>query len=117
MRVSVRSTVAMLCAASIVNATAAEDAVALGRKALANEGVAMAWRFAQQALNELPVSAPALEFAGEVSFRRGDFTEAEAEFKQALKLQPNLARAWWGLARIAECSSMFETAARYFNRA
>src|SRR5579863_3306427 len=87
-----------------------EDTLALGRKALMNEGVATAWKLSQKALAEAPDSAAAHEFAGEVLFRRGDFAHAEAEFKQSTKLDANFARAWWGLARIAACTSMDKTA-------
>jgi len=91
--------------------------LALGRKALLNEGVATAWKLSQQALTEAPASASAHEFAGEVLFRRGDFARAESEFNQALKLDSNFALAWWGLARTAECQSMHKTANRHFRRA
>jgi tetratricopeptide (TPR) repeat protein len=89
----------------------------LGRKALSNEGIATAWKLAQTALAQEPESAAAHEFSGEVLFRKGDFTQAEREFKLATKLDANYASAWWGLARIAECTSLHKTAAQYFARA
>ena len=91
--------------------------MALGRRALLNEGVATAWKLAQQALTEAQDSPPAHEFRGEVLFRRGDFAQAENEFRAALKVDANFALAWWGLARIAECSSLHKTAAQYYARA
>jgi predicted aspartyl protease len=94
-----------------------EDTLALGRKALLNEGVVMAWKLSKSALMEAPQSAAAHEFTGEVLFRRGDFAEAEREFQLALKLDEHLASAWWGLARIAECESLRKTAGSYFRRA
>ena len=94
-----------------------EATLSLGRKALLNEGVATAWKLSQQALAEAPDSASAHEFRGEVLFRRGDFAQSESEFKAALKLDANLALAWWGLARVAECSSLHKTAAQYYGRA
>ncbi|HEX6894310.1 MAG TPA: aspartyl protease family protein [Bryobacteraceae bacterium] len=94
-----------------------DDTIAIGRKALANEGVATAWKLAQKATTEAPQSAAAHEFSGEVLFRRGDFGQAESEFRQAAKLDPNYALAWWGLARLNECSSMAKTAGEYFRRA
>jgi len=108
------ASIAIACAMS---GEPAEDTLALGRKALGNEGVATAWKLSQKALTEAPQSAAAHEFAGEVLFRRGEFAHAEAEFKQATKLDPSFARAWWGLARIAACTSMDKTADRYFRRA
>jgi len=103
-----------LCA---IAGDAPENTLTVGRKALLNEGVATAWKLSQKALADAPESAAAHEFAGEVLFRRGDFAQAEAEFKQSTKLDPNYARAWWGLARIAACESMDKTADQYFRRA
>lgn len=107
---------AFLAASALLGADAG-DTVALGRKALRNDGVATAWKMAQQATNDTPDSAAAHEFAGEVLFRRGEFAQAEAEFRQAAKLDANFALAWWGLARVSECSSLYKTAAEYFRRA
>jgi tetratricopeptide (TPR) repeat protein len=108
---------ASLCIAFTLPGASAEDTVTLGRKALVNEGVAMAWTLSQRALTESPESAAAHEFAGEVLFRRGDFSQARNEFQQALKADARFALAWWGLARIAECESMHRTAGSYFQRA
>ena len=94
-----------------------DDTLALGRKALLNDGVATAWKLAQQALLQAPDSAAAHEFNGEVRFRRGEFAQAETEFRAALRRDEKFALAWWGLARIAECSSLHKTADEYFGRA
>jgi len=115
---------ATLCAGSLaagIGALAAGEPVAetlsLARRALHSDGVSMAWKLAQRALADAPDSAVAHEVAGEVLFRKGEFQQSEAEFKNATKLDPNLARAWWGLARIAACTSMDKTADQYFARA
>src|SRR5271166_6141114 len=102
--------------ASAVGAAPLDDTLALGRKALRNDGVPTAWKLSQKALADAPDSSLAHEFAGEVLFRRGDFTRAGVEFNRAVQLNPNLALAWWGLGRIAECSSKFKTAEEYFRR-
>ena len=102
---------------SALRAASLEDTLALAHKALMNEGVATAWKLSQKALADAPASAAAHELSGEVLFRRGEFASAETEFNQALKLDPNFASAWWGLARIAECSSMRKTAAKDLERA
>jgi predicted aspartyl protease len=94
-----------------------EDSLATGRKALQNDGVSTAWRIAQKALSDAPDSAQAHEFAGEVLFRRGDFAQADAEFKNAVGLAPQFGLAWWGLGRVAECAAMSRTAAEDFKRA
>jgi tetratricopeptide (TPR) repeat protein len=101
----------LLCAGPL------EDTLATGRKALGNDGVATAWKLAQKALADAPDSAAAHEFAGEVLFRRGQFAQADAEFKNAIGLEPRLAPAWWGLGRVAECASMNKTAVDDFHRA
>jgi tetratricopeptide (TPR) repeat protein len=102
---------AVLCAGPL------DDTLATGRKALANDGVATAWKLAQKALSDAPESAPAHEFAGEVRFRRGEFAEADGEFKAAVEWDPRFALAWWGLGRVAECASMNKTAVEDFHRA
>jgi predicted aspartyl protease len=102
---------AVLCAGPL------DDTLAMGRKALANDGVATAWKLAQKALSDAPESAAAHEFAGEVRFRRGEFAEADAEFKAAVEWDPRFALAWWGLGRVAECASMNKTAVEDFHRA
>jgi predicted aspartyl protease len=103
--------------AVLLGAGPLEDSLATGRKALGNEGVATAWKIAQKALAEAPDSAAAHEFAGEVSFRQGQFAKADAEFKNAVGLDPRLARAWWGLGRVAECAAMNRTAVEDYKRA
>ena len=94
-----------------------DDTLATARKALQNDGVATAWRLAQKALSDAPQSAAAHEFAGEVRFRRGEFADADAEFKTAVEWDPRFALAWWGLGRVAQCMSMNKTAVEDFHRA
>jgi len=103
--------------AALCTANPVDDAIATGRKALANDGFATAWRIAQQALKDAPDSAAAHEFAGEVLFRQGDIAQADAEFKIAVEWNPRLAAAWWGLGRVAECTSMNKTAMDDYQRA
>lgn len=101
----------LLCAGPL------EDTLATGRKALGNDGIATAWRIAQKALADAPDSAVAHEFAGEVLFRRGQFAQADAEYKNAVEREPRLARAWWGLGRVAECAAMNRTAIEDYKHA
>jgi len=102
--------IALVGAAAILSGAPVDDTLALGRKALANDGVATAWKLAQQALTEAPASPATHEFSGEVLFRRGDFVQAEAEFRAALKIDRDFALAWWGLARVADCTSLHKSA-------
>jgi predicted aspartyl protease len=108
---------ALVCAAAILSGAPVDETLATARKALFNDGVATAWKLAQQALADAPTSAPAHEFSGEVLFRRGDFTRAEGEFRAALKLDKNFALAWWGLGRVADCMSLHKSAGQYFRQA
>jgi len=112
-----RLLIASACTACAWPSEPVENTLASGRKALLNDGVATAWKLSQKALADAPESASAHEFAGEVLFRRGEFANAETEFKQSTKLDPNFARAWWGLARIAACESLDKTADQYYRRA
>ena len=105
-----------MCATALA-AGPVDDTLTTGRKALKNEGLATAWRLAQKALMDAPDSAAAHEFAGEVLFRRGEFAQADGEFKSALGLDRQLARAWWGLGRVAECAAMNRTAVEDYQRA
>ncbi len=107
----------LMLSAAVLWAGPLDDTLATGRKALAADGVATAWKLAQKALADAPESAEAHEFAGEVRFRRGEFAEADAEFKAALEWNQRLALAWWGLGRVAECTSMNKTAVEDFHRA
>src|SRR5262249_23091396 len=106
-----------VCANCAWSGESVEDTLALGRKALSNDGVTTAWKISQKALAASPDSAAAHEFAGEVLFRRGEFERSQAEFQQAVKIDPKYARAWWGLARIASCTSMDKTADELYRRA
>lgn len=107
----------LLFSALALFAGVVDDEIGMGRKALANDGVATAWRLAQDVLNSAPQSAAAHEFAGEVRFRRGEFADADAEFKTAIEWDQRNALAWWGLGRVAECTSMNKTALEDFHRA
>jgi predicted aspartyl protease len=107
----------LILGAVMLSAGPLDDTLATGRKALAHDGVSTAWKLAQKALMDAPQSSAAHEFAGEVRFRRGEFSEADAEFKAAVEWDPRNAMAWWGLGRVAECSSMSKTAVEDFHRA
>jgi predicted aspartyl protease len=107
----------LILSAAVLGAGPLDDTITTGRKALANDGVTTAWRIAQKAIADAPESAAAHEFAGEVRFRRGEFAEADEEFKTAVEWDPRFAAAWWGLARVAECASMNKTAVEDLRRA
>src|SRR5260370_14962116 len=84
--VMLTKTLLVVFGVSALRGAAVDDTLALGRKALLNEGVMIAWRFSQRALAEAPKSAAAHEFTGEVLFRRGEFAQAGTEFPRAIEL-------------------------------
>ncbi|MBV9268924.1 MAG: aspartyl protease family protein [Acidobacteriaceae bacterium] len=56
-----------------------------------------------------PTSADVITARGEYAFYMADFGTAETLFKQALKIDPDNARAYYGLSRIALAASNFRT--------
>jgi tetratricopeptide (TPR) repeat protein len=69
---------------SLVHTTRVDDAEEAGKKALA----------------ALPNSAVIHAAFGDVEFRAGKLGEAEKEYRAALKLDGNSARAWFGMGRM-----------------
>uniref|UniRef100_Q01U10 Tetratricopeptide TPR_2 repeat protein n=1 Tax=Solibacter usitatus (strain Ellin6076) TaxID=234267 RepID=Q01U10_SOLUE len=55
--------------------------------------------------------------AGEIEFRRADFAGASSAFAKALELNPENARAHWGLGRIDQLHFRADSARRRFSRA
>jgi len=54
---------------------------------------------------------------GEVALRRGHVEEAERQFRDAVRINPNSPRAWFGLGRVSECAFNRKTAQDCFRRA
>src|SRR5215471_4782712 len=54
---------------------------------------------------------------GEIQFRRAAFDEAASAFAEAARLNPENARAWWGLGRIEEIRFRRERARDLFAKA
>jgi predicted aspartyl protease len=54
---------------------------------------------------------------GEIRFRRADFAEAARAFESALSLNPDNARAWWGLGRIEQANFRGQRARDLFSKA
>jgi tetratricopeptide (TPR) repeat protein len=65
---------------------------------------------AERGLSSVPRTAGALTAAGLANFRRGDIKEAEQNFREALKVDPEYAGALSGMARIFAMVSKFKTA-------
>ncbi len=55
--------------------------------------------------------------SGEIHFRRADFVEAAHDFEAAIALNPDNARAWWGLGRIEQAHFRGQRARDLFSKA
>jgi Flp pilus assembly protein TadD/predicted aspartyl protease len=58
-----------------------------------------------------------LTIAGEIEFRRANFTEAAQAFEAAISLNPQNPRAWWGLGRIEQAHFRTQRARDLFAKA
>jgi tetratricopeptide (TPR) repeat protein len=55
--------------------------------------------------------------SGEIQFRRGRFPDAARDYEAAIALNPDNARAWWGLGRIEQANFREQRARDLFSRA
>ncbi|HEY2497546.1 MAG TPA: aspartyl protease family protein [Candidatus Angelobacter sp.] len=72
---------------------------------------------AKKAIAAVPSSAMVHAAAGDVAFRAGRFADTEAEYRAALKLDANSARAQFGMGRMYQMVSMNKRAKDAFARA
>ena len=72
---------------------------------------------AQKALAALPASAVVHAAVGDVAFRSGNFADAEKEYRAALKIDANSARAVYGMGRMLQMVSMNKRAKENYTRA
>jgi len=72
---------------------------------------------AKKALEALPSSAVVHAAAGDVEFRSGNFAEAEKEYRAALKIDANSARAVFGMGRMLQMVSMNKRAKDNYTKA
>jgi Flp pilus assembly protein TadD/predicted aspartyl protease len=84
---------------------------------LRNGDLAGALELAQKAVSDSPDSKAARLVLGMVDFRRGEILAAEMDFKKALQLDDQFARAWLGLGRVFECASFQKKAQVCYRRA
>lgn len=83
--------------------------------ALAGELDAAASRV-QEGLKAHPTSAPLLVLAGVIAERRGDFTTAERNYRQAAEEDPSLAQAHKNLGDLAYRRGSYDAALDHYNR-
>src|SRR5438270_4503544 len=72
---------------------------------------------AKKALAALPASAVVHAAVGDVAFRSGNFGDAEKEYRAALKIDTNSARAVYGMGRMLHMVSLNKRAKENFTRA
>lgn len=84
----------------------------LEEKKLADASMAL-----EAALRAAPDAPPVLVAEGDVRLREGRILESETAYKRALTQDQNLARGWFGLAKIAYMNSLHRTAKREVNKA
>src|SRR5437879_1567441 len=58
-----------------------------------------------------------LSVSGEIEFRRANFAEAAHAYRAAIALNPDNARAWWGLGRIEQAHFRSGSARGFFAKA
>jgi predicted aspartyl protease len=72
---------------------------------------------AENLLNTQPRTAPNVAFRGEIEFRRGHFDQADALYREALKMDSQNARAHFGLGKLAMGKVKTKQAIQEFKRA
>ena len=72
---------------------------------------------AEAVLDRQPKTAETAAFHGEVEYRKGNFDKADSFYKEALKMNPNTARAHFGLGKLAMAKLKGKDAIQAINRA
>ncbi|HZD93744.1 MAG TPA: tetratricopeptide repeat protein, partial [Candidatus Sulfotelmatobacter sp.] len=88
------------------NPASAEAHTGLVRSLLRVQNLDEARAAARSAVAAVPTSALVHAAAGDVAFRDGKFADSESEYRNAVKLDPNCARAVFGMGRMFEMVSM-----------
>ena len=68
-------------------------------------------------LASAPKTAETLAFQGEVEYRKGNFEQADANYRSALKMDEKTARAHFGLGKLAMARMKTAEAVKLFSRA
>jgi len=89
----------------------------LVRSLLRDHKIDEAEEAAKKAVSAVPNSAMVRAAAGDVAFRTGKFADTEADYRAALKLDANSARAQFGMGRMYQMVSMNKRAKEAFSKA
>ncbi|HET6372192.1 MAG TPA: tetratricopeptide repeat protein [Candidatus Polarisedimenticolia bacterium] len=76
-----------------------------------------ALEIAESAVKAWPGHAPAQVVLADALYRKGDFSDAEAGYRRAVEMDPNLAEAHFGVGRILRTLGRYGDAAESFSRA
>jgi tetratricopeptide (TPR) repeat protein len=99
------------------NPSSPEANTGLVRSLLRGHKLDEAEEAAKKAVAAAPNSAMVHAAAGDVAFRAGKFADTEAEYRAALKLDANSARAQFGMGRMYQMVSMNKRAKETFAKA
>jgi tetratricopeptide (TPR) repeat protein/predicted aspartyl protease len=99
------------------NPSSPEANAGLVRSLLRGHKLDEAEEAAKKAVAAVPNSATVHAAAGDVAFRAGKFADTEAEYRAALKLDANSARAQFGMGRMFQMVSMNKRAKETFAKA
>ena len=99
------------------NPSSSEANAGLVRSLLRGHKLDDAEEAAKKAVAAVPNSAMVHAAAGDVAFRAGKFADTEAEYRAALKLDANSARAQFGMGRMYQMVSMNKRAKETFAKA
>jgi predicted aspartyl protease len=105
------------CASLPLYAGSIADMLAEAHRLLRKDDVARTAELVRRAVADAPNSPAVAEMMGELHFRQGEIVDAQTDFQKASALDATLARAWWGLGRVADCNSLHRTAENYFRKA
>ncbi len=111
------SLVLILAAAAVASAQCKPEQVDQAEALLARHDLAGAEALAKTCDSSGPRSAPFKVILGEIALRRGKIEDAERQFRDAVAINPNVARAWFRLGQVSEYTFNRKTAQDCFRKA
>ena len=108
--VSLRLIISFAAALSLLDAQTPADPLLAAQERLKQHDLKGAADLLQKASTQHPEAPEIWTALGKVDYLRGDFTEAEMDFKHALKVNNKFATAWVGLGRVFEAACLREKA-------
>jgi tetratricopeptide (TPR) repeat protein len=113
-----RSTSIFITAAlGLLSAQTVADPLDEAQSKLKQHDLNGAYEVVQKAAAQKPESVELSSALGGLDYLRGELSDAEIEFKRALRLDDKFARAWVGLGRVFEAASFREKARACYRNA